>query len=146
MALSQKSLNIGGKDFTIQTLPATKGIEAVVALSHITAGAAAGCGDHRTDFLDMEINIGKIVGGMFERLDLKVTPIFIKDLVLLSVVSPNLDAELYEIEFAGEYTLLSDLVIAILEHNNLLDFVKKKVEQVMAKLSEPPLEEGEEIE
>ena len=141
MALSQKSFNIGGKDFMIQTLPATKGIEAVVALALITAGAAEGCGDHKTDFLDMKINIGKIIGGLFKRLDIERTPIFIKDLVLLSVISPKLDVDLYEIEFAGEYTLLSDLVVAILEHNNLLDFVKKKVAQIMAKLSEPPTKE-----
>lgn len=143
MALSQKSLNIGGKDFQIQTLPATKGIETVVALALITAGAAEGCSDHKVDFLDVEINIGKIVGGLFKRLDVQGTPIFIKDLVLLSVISPKLDADLYEIEFAGEYVLLCDLVVAILEHNKLLDFVKKKAAEIMAKLSEPPTKEKE---
>lgn len=132
MALSQKSFNIGDKDYMIQALPASKGIEAAVVLAHIVAGAAEGVGDHKEDFLDVNINIGKIVAGMFKRLDKNETPAFIRDLVLLSVISPELDAELYEIEFAGNYEVLANLVAAILELNGFIDVIKKKVLEGMA--------------
>ncbi len=135
MALNQKSINIGGEDFVIQTLPVTKGIEAAVALSHIMAGGAEGVGPTKMDFFDTEFNFAGIAAGMMKRLSVQGTPIFIKDLILLSVVSPELDAELYEVKFAGEYELMFDLLKAILEHNNFVDLIKKKISEIMGLLS-----------
>lgn len=137
MALKQKTIKIGPDEFIIQTLPASKGIEAAVVLSHIMAGAAEGIGPTKIDFYDTDINFGAIAAGLLKRLSVQGTPIFIKDLILLSVIRPELDSEGYEIMFAGEYEKLCDLVGAILEHNGFIDLVKKKSSQIMALLSEP---------
>jgi hypothetical protein len=136
--ISQKTLTINKKPFVIQALPASKGFEAAIVLAHIVAGAANGIGSHKRDFFDTDFNIGRIVAGLFDRLDAEGTPAFIKDIVLLSVITPDLDGDSYEDEFAAEYETLVDLVTAILEHNKLFDVIKKKAAAVMGLLSKLP--------
>lgn len=137
--ISQKSITINKKAFVIQALPASKGFEAAIVLAHILAGASEGIGIHKKDFFDTDINLGKVVAGLFDRFDVEGTPAFVKDIVLLSVISPELDGDAYEDEFAGEYETLIDLITAILEHNNLLDVVKKKARLVTDLLSALPI-------
>lgn len=134
--LAQKSITLAGEEFIIQTLPATRGIETAVALSHIAAGAADGIGETIGRFDDTPVNIGGIVSGLFKRLSVKETPIFIKTLVVDSVISPAIDSELYEIRFSGNYEVLYNLIVAILEHNKFIDLIKKKVSEIMDLLYE----------
>lgn len=136
--ISQKTLTINKKPFVIQALPASKGFEAAIVLAHIVAGAANGIGSHKRDFFDTDINLGKVVAGLFDRFDAEGTPAFVKDIVLLSVITPELDGDSYEDEFAAEYETLVDLVTAILEHNKLFDVIKKKAAVVMGLLSKLP--------
>ena len=107
MGISQKSITIGEESFVIQSLPASKGIEAAVALSHVMAGAAEGIGGTKIDFFDTEMNYGKIMAGMFNRLSISGTPTFVKDLILLSVILPEALADQkqdwFEDKFAGNY-------------------------------------------
>lgn len=133
--LNQKEITLHGEQFLLQTLPASKGIEAAVVFSHIMAGAADGVGETRGDFYDTPLNFGAMAAGIFKRLDSEGTPAFIKGIICQSVIDPPLDGELYEIKFAGKFDLMCDLVVAILEHNNLIDFLKKKRSQIWKNLS-----------
>lgn len=134
--LEQKEVTVHGEKFLIQTLPASKGLEAAVIFSQIMSGMADGIGETKGDFFDTSINFGAIAAGIFKRLHHEKTPAFIKGLITQSVISPSLDGDLYEIKFAGKYEMMCDLVVEILEHNNFIDLVKKKVSQIMAILSE----------
>ena len=136
--LDQKEITVCGKQYVIQQLPSSRGIQVAVQIAQIAAGAAQGIGTSE-NIEDMPINIGGIIDGIVRRLDAEATPAFIKRLVVESVARPELTSEGYEAEFSGNYDALWELVAKIIEHNKLLDVLKKKLSEGMGQLlSEKP--------
>jgi len=136
--LDQKEITIGAKQYIIQQLPSSRGIQVAVQIAQIAAGAAQGIGTAE-NIEEIPLNIGGIIDGIVRRLDAEATPAFIKRLVIESVVRPELTSDGYEAEFSGNYDALWDLVAKIIEHNKLLDVLKKKLSVGMAQLlSEKP--------
>ena len=136
--LDQREVTISGKQYIIQQLPSSRGIQVAVQIAQIAAGAAQGIGTAE-NIEEIPLNIGGIIDGTVRRLDAEATPAFIKRLVIESVVRPELTSDGYEAEFSGNYDALWDLVAKIIEHNKLLDVLKKKLSVGMAQLlSEKP--------
>ena len=136
--LDQKEITVIGKQYVIQQLPSSRGIQVAVQIAQIAAGAAQGIGSAE-NIEDIQFNIGGIIDGMVRRLDAEATPAFIKRLVIESMVSPEMTPDNYEAEFSGNYDALWDLVAKIIEHNKLIDVLKKKLSDGMGLLlSEKP--------
>ncbi len=128
--LDQKTITIGKTDFVIQQLPTTKGLEVTFAIGKILKGLAEGVSDEYVlNFDQTKVNIGKMIAGLISCSDVKETPEFIKQLVMSSVVSPDMAGQdqLFEQHFAGNYEELSELVEKIIVFNKFSDLVKKNV-------------------
>ena len=139
--LEQKDIKIGDTDFVIQQLPATRGMEVGIHLVQIIMGAADGIESisEGEDILDAEYNPAKMASGLMGKIDEKGTPAFIKQLVRESMIRPDPGegfAEWYETHFSANYGELFDLVSAIIEHNNYVNMIKKKFQEVMDMFSE----------
>jgi hypothetical protein len=131
--LDQKEITVTGKQYVIQQLPSSRGMQVSIQIAQILSGAAQGIGTSE-NIEDMPINIGGVIDGIVRRLDAEATPAFIKRLVMESVVRPELTSDGYEAEFSGNYDSLWDLVAKIIEHNKLIDVLKKKLMDGMGQL------------
>jgi hypothetical protein len=126
--LEPREVTVLGNLLTIQTLPSSQGLEAVVRIGHLLAGAAEGFGYSETGKIeDMPTNIPAAIAGMLRKMDAKETPAFIKRLVVDSVPNGKLTGEQYEVMFAGQYDALWELVEKIIEHNRFGDALKKRL-------------------
>lgn len=133
--LDQKTVTIGEDKFTIQALPATKGLEVAFTIAHILKGAGQGFSEQYVmNVLDTHINVGQLVSGIMNAVDIKGTPQFIRDLVKSSIVSPDCDDEFYESRFAARYDDLADLLKEIILLNNYGDVIKKNLMPVIGLL------------
>lgn len=129
--LEQKRVEVGGKEYKIEQLPTSKGIEVGIQIAHIVGGASDGFMFTTSNVLDSAINPAKIISGILDRMDSKTTPAFIKQLVLDSVKEPKLDGDAYEALFSGRPEDLYELLEAIIDHNRYVDLIKKKVIDAM---------------
>lgn len=126
--LEQKTVKINKQSFTLQQLPATKGLEAALAIVHILRGASEGFTDEYVlNIQETKVNIAKVVSGVIGATDIKETPKFIKQLIIDSVVKPEFDEDTYEDTFAGEYSLMFEVLSEIVEHNKFMELVKKNL-------------------
>lgn len=135
--LDQKSVTIGETDFVIQQLTTSKGLEVTFAIAQILKGVAEGVSDEFVlNFDQTKVNIGKMIAGLISCSDVKETPEFIKNLVMMSVVSPDMAGEeqMFEQHFAGNYEELADLVSEIIVFNKFHDLVKKNLFRLTALL------------
>ena len=106
----------------------SKDVCRVSAIGHILKGLAEGVTEEFVlSFAETKINIGKMIAGVISNTDIKGTPEFIKNVVIASVVRPELDNDGYENHFAGNYEELADLLGAIIEHNAFHDLIKKNL-------------------
>jgi hypothetical protein len=131
--LEPREVTVLGNLLTIQTLPSSQGLEAVIKIGHIIAGAADGFG-FSDDVMDMPTNIAAAVAGVLRNMDAKETPAFIKRLVIDSVPNGKLTSEQYEVMFAGQYDALWELVEKIIEHNRFGDALKKRLSPLFQEL------------
>lgn len=135
--LEQKTLKLGDIEYTIQQLPATRGLEVGIHLMKIAMGAAKGFGGMGgdQDILDIDVLPAQIVAGIFEQIDEKGTPEFIKQVIKESVILTGEDGEnfsdWYEARFSANFDELYDLMEAIIVHNNYIDMIKKKITGIM---------------
>lgn len=129
--LDQKTFSLGDQEFTIQQLPTTKGIKVAVYLTKAMSGMSEGVGDSPEDVMSTKFNIGVMISGIIDKLDVEGTPQFIKSLILDSVVVPKMDSDLYEGMFSGDYQLLFDLLENIIDHNKYGDLLKKKTASII---------------
>lgn len=136
--LDQKEITVADKQYIIQQLPSSRGMQVAIQIARIISGASKGVG--AADSLEnIPINVGGIVAGIIEQLDPDQTPALIKRLVMESVIQPEMTPEKFEAEFSGEFDALWDLVGKIIEHNRFVDVIKKKAGAIMSQLfSEPP--------
>jgi hypothetical protein len=131
--LDQRDVTINGTQYVIQQLPSSRGMQVAIILAKIASGAAKGIGAAES-IEDIPINIGGIIDGVVERLDAEASPAFIKRLVMDSVVRPEMTSESFEAQFSGNYDELWELVAKIIEHNKLLEVLKKKASDGMGLL------------
>lgn len=134
--LKQKEYKIGDTEYVIQQFPATRGLEIGIHLIKIAMGAAEGVGniEGEQDFLDSEYSPAKMVSGVIDRIDEKGTPAFIKQMIQESLIRPEPGdsfSDWYESKFSANLEGLYALMEAIIDHNNYLDVIKKKVSQIM---------------
>lgn len=128
--LDQKQVTINEKDFTIQQLPTTKGLEVTFSIAHILKGLAEGASEEFVfNFTETKVNVGKMIAGVISRTDIKGTPEFIKSVICESVVSPDMASGEFEYEvfFSGEYEMISELFTEIIIHNKFHELVKKNL-------------------
>lgn len=128
--LDQKTVTIGDVDFVIQQLPTSKGLEVTFAIAQILKGLAEGVSaEFVLNFDQTKVNIGKMIAGLISCSDIKETPEFIKNLVMISVVSPDMAGEeqMFEQHFAGNYEDLAELLSEIIIFNRFHDLVKKNL-------------------
>ena len=132
MALDQKSVTIGSKEYVIQQLPSSFGLQVVAHLGHIAAGMGRGVGEVPAGlgYDQTPINVGGVISGLLDRLDEEATPAFVKRLVLESVV-PKMSPDDYESRFAGNYDELWELVEKIIEYNGFMEVLKKRLGGIM---------------
>ena len=124
--MKQKTIQIGGTDYTIQQLPATKGLEVTFAIAQILKGLAEGVSEEFVfSFEETSINIGKMIAGIISETDIKGTPEFIKNVVMESTIKPDMDNDLFETHFAGNYEELADLLSEIIQFNKFHELIKK---------------------
>ena len=84
--LKQHTVTIGEMDFIIEQLPATKGLEVAFAIAQILKGIAEGVSEEFVlNFTETKVNLGKSLAGLIACSDVKETPEFIKQLVVMSV-------------------------------------------------------------
>lgn len=125
--MKQKTILIGKTDFTIQQLPTTKGLEVTFAIAQILKGLAEGVTEEFVlSFEETKANIGKMISGVIANTDIKGTPEFIKNVVMESTVKPDLDSDMFDTHFAGNYEELSDLLTEIIVFNGFHTLFKKK--------------------
>lgn len=137
--LEQRTVTINGNEYVIQRLSTSKGLEVAFAIAHIIKGFAEGVNEEFVlNFSDTKVNIGKALAGIISASDVKETPLFIRNLVIDSVVSPDIskDVELYEDRFSGNYEELADLLGEILVFNKFHDLVKKNLLKLIALLQQ----------
>jgi len=121
------------KQFVIQQLPSSRGMQVHFTLMQIVAGAADGVGfTTSNDLLDTPVNIGAVLAGMVKRLDPVASPTFIKRVILESVITPKLKDDDFESQFSGEYDALFELFEKIIEHNNFVEALKKRLEAAIS--------------
>jgi len=138
--MKQKDISFGETRFVIQQLPATEALTVAIHLSKIIAGMSDGVGSTYTDdLMRTPINPGKIVSGLIDRFDAKETPILIKKMVIDSIVRPdNFGDDEFNVAFAGNLDHLIDLLIAIIELNNFIEVLKKRVQEPLKALFSTP--------
>ncbi len=133
--LDQKSITIGETNFVIQQLPTSKGLEVTFAIAQILKGMAEGVSEEFVlSFDQTKVNVGKMISGLISCSDVKETPEFIKNLAMISVVSPDMggDEQMFEQHFAGNYEELADLLGEIIVFNGFVDLVKKNLFRLTA--------------
>lgn len=113
MALKQKTVTIGGDDFLITTLPATKGIKILKQLTKL-AGPAFG-ELTKGEAVDGANVIGNAIAKLVENLDQVEIEVLVKELV--SSATKGTVAINFDSEFSGEYAKLFMLVKEIVEFN-----------------------------
>lgn len=128
--MKQKEIHFGETRFVLQQLPATEALTVAIHLSKIIAGASDGVGStFADDLMGIPINPAKIVSGLIDRMDAKETPLLIKKMVIDSVVRPdNFGDDDFNTAFAGNLDHLIDFMIAIIELNNFIEVLKKRVQ------------------
>jgi len=135
--LQQKTVNIGENSFVIEQLPTTKGLEVTFAIAQILKGLAEGTTEEFVlNILETKMNIGKMIAGVISCTDVKETPEFIKGVICGSVKQPDMsqgESE-FEIYFAGNYELLSELFSEIIVFNKFHELVKKNLYQLIEML------------
>lgn len=130
--LEQKTVTIGDDNFVIQALPATQGLETAFTIAHIIKGAGQGFSDEYVfNVSESHINMGQLVSGVINAIDIKGTPQFIKNLIRTSLITPEFTDEFYEARFSSKYDDLADLVKEIIILNNYGDMVKKNLTPVI---------------
>jgi len=137
--LDQKPVTIGKTDFVIQQLTTSKGLEVTFAIAQILKGVAEGVSEEYVlNFDATKVNVGKMIAGVIACSDVKETPEFIKQLVMNSVVSPDMGGQeqLFEQHFAGNYGELSELLEEIIVFNGFTELVKKKAMQLISVIQE----------
>jgi len=137
--LNQKTVTIGKTDFVIQQLTASKGLEVTFAIAQILKGLAEGVSEEYVlNFDATKVNIGKMIAGVIACSDVKETPEFIKQLVMDSVVSPDMGGQeqLFEQHFAGNYGELSELLEEIIVFNGFSELVKKNALRLISIIQE----------
>lgn len=137
--LNQKTVSIGKTDFVIQQLTTSKGLEVTFAIAQILKGLAEGVSEEYVlNFDATKVNIGKMVAGVISCSDVKETPGFIKNLVMDSVVSPDMGGQeqMFEQHFAGNYAELSELLEEIIVFNGFVDLVKKNTLRLISIIQE----------
>lgn len=133
--LDQKEIALDGKTYVIQQLPASRGMKAAIAIAHIFSGASKGFGfANGPNIEDTPINIAAVVSGIVDNMDVEATPAFVKTLVIDSVIRPEIKSDDFEREFSGEYDRLWGLVAAIIEHNRLIEALKKRLSPLIDQL------------
>jgi hypothetical protein len=137
--LDQKEVTVnfssGPKQYVIQQLPATRCMQVGIYMMQIVSGAAKGVGFTTSDRLEeTPLNIAGIFSGMVDKLCVDASPAFIKRLVMESVITPKMVDDVFESSFSGELDALITLVEKIIEHNNLKEALKKRVEAITSNL------------
>ena len=72
-----------------------------------------------------------MIAGVIANTDIKGTPEFIKNVVMDSTVKPDLDSDMFDTHFAGNYAELSELLTEIIVFNKFTDLVKKNISQLI---------------
>ena len=127
--LEQKEVTVGGRQYVLQQLPTTQGIQVAVTIGLLIAGAAEGFDViEAADGLTM--NPARVVAGVLKRTSPQETPAMLKKLVTDSVIKPDMVGDAYESAFAGRYDDLYDLVAEILAFNGFVELVKKKLPEI----------------
>lgn len=104
--IEQKQVVVCGESFTITQLPATKGIRILKQIGKLAGPAMAGY---------QEDGLMKALGSLFENMDQIDVESIIKELV--NSASKGSMAINFDMEFAGKYDKLFNLVKEILEFN-----------------------------
>lgn len=127
--LKQHTVTVGETDFIIEQLPTTKGLEVAFAIAQILKGVAEGVSEEYVlNFDATKVNIGKSIAGLISCSDVKETPEFIKQLVVMSVKKPEMiEGDFFEDHFAGNYEELSELLTEIVIFNGFHELVKKNL-------------------
>jgi hypothetical protein len=127
--LEQKEVTVGGKQYVLQQLPTTHGIQVAVTIGLLIAGAAEGF-----DIIEaadgLTMNPARVVAGVLKRTHPEQTPALLKKLVTESVIRPEMSSDFYEMTFAGHYDDLYDLVAEVLSFNGFADLIKKKLPEI----------------
>lgn len=137
--LDQKTVTIGKTDYVIQQLTTSKGLEVTFAIAQILKGMAEGVSEEYVlNFDQTKMNIGKMIAGLIACSDIKETPEFIKNLVMTSVISPDMGGQeqLFEQHFAGNYAELEELLSEIVVFNRFHDLVKKTATRLIGMIQE----------
>ena len=137
--LDQKTVTIGKTDFVIGQLTTSKGLEVTFAIAQILKGLAEGVSEEYVlNFDATKVNVGKSIAGLIACSDVKETPEFIKQLVMDSVVSPDMGGQeqLFEQHFAGNYGELSELLEEIIVFNGFSELVKKNALRLISLMQE----------
>lgn len=127
--LKQHAVKIGETDFIIEQLPTTKGLEVSFAIAQLLKGLAEGVSEEFVlNFTETKVNLGKSLAGLIACSDVKETPEFIKQLVMMSVKKPEMiKGDFFEDYFAGNYEELSELLTEIIIFNGFHELVKKNL-------------------
>lgn len=111
--IKQKTININGEDFIINTLPATKGLKVLKQLTKLIGPAFSELikGGEGSDVNPVSVAMEKL----FDNLDSVDIEVLVKELV--SSASKGSIAINFDMEFAGDYAKLFSLVREIVEFN-----------------------------
>lgn len=140
--LSQRTLTVGGDEFTLQQYPTTKALSYGIAIGKIAGAMLSGGldgdidGDGGDDLFSI-LDAGGMVNGLLSQIDQVKTPELIKSLLKDAIATYQFNGETkthwddnwYEARFAGALNDLIVLLMAVFEDNFLdaIDVVKKKV-------------------
>ncbi len=117
--------NIDGTNYEIVEMPATKRSVIALQLKHIATGAGEGVKD-----FDSEMNYGKIITGVLDRLESEKGAFLLRDIIMNGLRFPVMKSyDDYDTAFTENYHHQIDLVAWIMEHNfgKVIDDIKKKL-------------------
>lgn len=142
--LEQKTINIDGNEITIQQLGTTLALRHSVILGQLFSGMSKGIESKgKKSIQDWNIDFGEIIQGLMSEMDPDKSPLWIKELVQQSVVTPQFNDTWFDATFSGNLENLLLLIIEILNHNygGLFEYARKKIEAAL--ISDTSLQEKE---